>query len=333
MQTRILVTGAAGFIGFHVCKELIEEGNYVIGLDNLNSYYEVNLKKARLNELKKYLKNKKKSQFIFIKSDLEDKKSLELIFKNNKPQKVINLAAQAGVRYSLKNPSTYINSNIVGFANLLEFCKEYPVEHLMYASSSSIYGGNKKTPFSENDFVDSPVSLYAATKKANELIAHAYSHLYKIPSTGMRFFTVYGPWGRPDMAAMIFTKSILSGIPINIFNNGDMSRDFTYIDDVSQAIVKLLSKPPRCIDEKTKNYDMEISAPHRILNIGNNNPTKLMEFIELLEKELQKKATKNFKEMQPGDVKTTYADIDLIKDIINFKPSTTLKDGLKKFIN
>ena len=332
MQARILVTGAAGFIGFHICKELIKAGNFVIGLDNLNNYYDVNLKKARLNELNKFHKNIKNSHFIFIKSDLEDKRSLELIFKNNKPQKVINLAAQAGVRYSLRNPSTYITSNLVGFANLLEFCREYPIEHLMYASSSSIYGGNKKTPFSEKDFVDSPLSLYAATKKANELMAHAYSHLYKIPSTGMRFFTVYGPWGRPDMAPMIFTKSILSGIPIDIFNNGDMSRDFTYIDDVSQAVVKLLTKPPRCINNEIKTSDLGNLVPHRIINIGNNNPTKLMEFINLLEIELKKKAIKKFKEMQPGDVKSTYADINLIKELINFKPKTSLKDGLKKFI-
>ncbi len=334
MQARILVTGAAGFIGFHVCKELIKEGFWVIGLDNLNNYYDVNLKKARLRELSKLLKIKRNGSFIFIKTNLEDKRSLNQIFKKNKPQKVINLAAQAGVRYSITNPNAYVSSNLVGFANLLELCKDYPVEHLMYASSSSVYGGNTKTPFSEKDFVDSPVSFYAATKKANELMAHSYSHLYKIPCTGMRFFTVYGPWGRPDMAPMIFTKSILADVPINIFNNGEMSRDFTYIDDVTNAVVNLLSKPPNSPSNKQKTYSsLESSVPHRILNIGNNKPTKLLDFINLLEMELLKKAKRNLKEMQPGDVKETYADINLIRELIDFEPKISLKQGIKKFVN
>ena len=333
MQSRILVTGAAGFIGFHVCKELIKEGYFVIGLDNLNNYYDVNLKLARLNELKEYCPEKK--NFIFIKSNLEDKENLESIFKKHKPQKVLHFAAQAGVRYSIENPSAYINSNLVGFGNILESCRNNHVQHLVYASSSSIYGGNIKTPFSEKDQVDSPVSLYAATKKANELMAHSYSHIYKIPTTGLRFFTVYGPWGRPDMAPMIFTKSILSGKPINIFNKGDMARDFTYIDDVKNAVMKVINKIPEYSKNSNKNQisNIETQTPYRIINVGNNKPIRLVDFINILENELQKKALKNFEEMQPGDVKTTYADISLMKEIIDFEPETSLEKGLKKFVN
>ncbi len=327
MQERILVTGAAGFIGFHICQELIKEGYLVIGLDNLNNYYDVNLKQARLNELKE------KSNFIFIKSELEDKENLDLIFKKNKPQKVLHFAAQAGVRYSIDNPSAYINSNLVGFGNILESCRNYPVKHLIYASSSSIYGGNKKIPFSEKDQVNSPISLYAATKKANELMAHSYSHIYKIPTTGLRFFTVYGPWGRPDMAPMIFTNSILLGKPINIFNQGDMARDFTYIDDVKKAVMKLINLIPGYSKNKNESISIETLTPYRIMNIGNNKPISLMRFIEVLENELQKKAIKHFEEMQPGDVKTTFADISLMKELIDFEPETSIELGLRKFVN
>ncbi len=327
MQARILVTGAAGFIGFHLCQELIKEGYLVIGLDNLNNYYDVNLKKARLNELKE------KNNFIFIKSELEDKENLDLIFKNNKPQIVLHFAAQAGVRYSINNPSAYINSNLVGFGNILESCRNYPVKHLIYASSSSIYGGNKKIPFSEKDPVNSPISLYAATKKANELMAHSYSHIYKIPTTGLRFFTVYGPWGRPDMAPMIFTKSILLGKPINVFNQGDMARDFTYIDDVKKAVMKLINIIPGYSKNNNESISIETVTPYRIINIGNNKPISLMRFIEILENELQKKAIKRFEEMQPGDVKTTFADISLMKELIDFEPETSIDLGLKKFVN
>jgi len=327
MQARILVTGAAGFIGFHLCQELIKEGYLVIGLDNLNNYYDVNLKKARLNELKE------KNNFIFIKSELEDKENLDLIFKNNKPQIVLHFAAQAGVRYSINNPGAYINSNLVGFGNILESCRNYPVKHLIYASSSSIYGGNKKIPFSEKDPVNSPISLYAATKKANELMAHSYSHIYKIPTTGLRFFTVYGPWGRPDMAPMIFTKSILLGKPINVFNQGDMARDFTYIDDVKKAVMKLINIIPGYSKNNNESISIETVTPYRIINIGNNKPISLMRFIEILENELQKKAIKRFEEMQPGDVKTTFADISLMKELIDFEPETSIDLGLKKFVN
>jgi len=331
MKARFLVTGVAGFIGFHICKELLEEGYFVIGLDNLNNYYDVNLKKARLNELKK----KSKSNFLFIKTELEDKKFLKLIFKKHKPQKVLHFAAQAGVRYSIENPSAYINSNLLGFGNILESCRNYPVEHLIYASSSSIYGGNKKIPFSEKDPVNSPISLYAATKKANELMAHSYSHIYKIPTTGLRFFTVYGPWGRPDMAPMIFTKSILSDKPINVFNKGDMARDFTYIDDVKKAVLKLINKIPEYSKNINSNESINIEkqTPYRIINVGNNKPVSLIRFIEVLENELQKKAIKRFEEIQPGDVKTTFADISLMKEVINFEPKTPIEIGLKEFVS
>ena len=334
MEEKILVTGCAGFIGFHVCKQLLNKGFFVIGLDNLNEYYDISLKKARLKELEKLTKKNCNGGFLFMKAGLEDENTLKNISKDNLPKKVIHLAAQAGVRHSIENPKAYIKSNLVGFANVLEFCKENQVEHLIYASSSSIYGGNKRIPFSEKHFVDYPVSLYAATKKSNELMAHSYSHLFKIPSTGIRLFTVYGPWGRPDMAPMIFTKSIISGKPIKIFNNGDMFRDFTYIDDVSEAIQKLLHIPPKYLnDNKDLNLsELPESTPHRIINIGSGNPINLLEFVNVLEHEINIKAIKVFEKMQLGDVKKTFADTSYIKDLINFKPHTSLENGIKEFV-
>ena len=334
MEEKILVTGCAGFIGFHLCKQLLIKGLFVIGIDNLNNYYSVSLKKARLKELEKISKNNTKGEFLFLKADLKNENTFKNISKIHLPKKVIHLAAQAGVRYSIENPREYINSNLIGFGNVLEFCKNSQVEHLIYASSSSIYGGNKKIPFSEKDFVDYPVSLYAATKKSNELMAHSYSHLFKLPSTGIRLFTVYGPWGRPDMAPMIFTKSILSAKPIKIFNNGDMYRDFTYVDDVSEALLKLVDKPPKYFnDNKNLNLsELPELTPHRIINIGSSNPINLLEFIEILEHEIKIKAIKSFEKMQLGDVKKTYADTTYIKDLINFKTNTSLKDGIRKFV-
>ena len=334
MEEKILVTGCAGFIGFHVCKQLLNKGLFVEGLDNLNDYYDVSLKKARLKELEKFSKNDGKGQFFFVKADLKDEDTLKNISKENIPKKVIHLAAQAGIRHSIENPNAYINSNLVGFANILEFCKDNKVEHLIYASSSSIYGGNKKIPFSEKDFVDYPVSLYAATKKSNELMAHSYSHLFKLPSTGIRLFTVYGPWGRPDMAPMIFTKSILSAQPIKIFNNGDMYRDFTYVDDVSEAILKLLFIPPKYLNDNKNLNSSELPelTPHRIINIGSSNPINILEFVEILEHELNIKAIRVLEQMQLGDVKKTYADTSYIKDLINFKPHTPLENGIREFV-
>tara|TARA_Y200000002_G_C22649023_1_gene650504 strand:+ start:163 stop:1194 length:1032 start_codon:yes stop_codon:yes gene_type:complete len=333
VEEKILVTGCAGFIGFHVSKQLLNKGLFVVGIDNINNYYDVHLKKARLKELEKFSKNNK-GVFLFIKEDLKDKNTLKNISKQHLPNKVIHLAAQSGVRNSIENPSEYINSNLVGFGNVLEFCKDNQVEHLIYASSSSIYGGNKKMPFSEKDFVEYPVSLYAATKKSNELMAHSYSHLFKIPCTGIRLFTVYGPWGRPDMASMIFAKSILSGNPIKIFNNGDMYRDFTYIDDVSEAILKLLYVPPKYFnDNKILNSsDLPELTPHRVINIGSSNPINLLKFIEILEHEINIKAIRVFEKMQLGEVKKTYADTSYIKDLINFKPHTSLKKGIREFV-
>ena len=305
-----LVTGAAGFVGYHLSKYLTAQGCKVIGYDNINDYYDVNLKYARLEDLKN-------DNFTFIKGDLADKKAVDKLFVEYKPQIVVNLAAQAGVRYSIENPQVYIDSNLVGFFNILEACRHNPVEHLLYASSSSVYGANKKIPFSTDDKVDNPVSLYAATKKANELMAHTYSHLYKIPTTGLRFFTVYGPFGRPDMAYFSFTNKIMAGEPIKIFNNGDMYRDFTYVDDIVKGIVNMLCNPPK------DNY--------KVYNIGNNKPEKLMDFIETLENAIGKKAEKEFLPMQPGDVYQTYADVtDLIEDF-DFKPSTSIAEGLGKF--
>ena len=333
MNKSIFVTGAAGFIGFHISKKLISNQIQVIGFDNLNSYYDLNLKRSRLKEIEK-LNNYSKG-WQFLKGDLIEKEVLLNHFEKYRPNIVIHLAAQAGVRHSLENPDAYIQSNIVGFNNILECCKKYPVEHFLYASSSSVYGGNHKIPFSEKDAVDHPVSLYAATKRSNELIAHSYSHLFRIPSTSMRFFTVYGPWGRPDMAPMIFTNSIIKKEPIMIFNEGNMSRDFTYIDDVTEVIYRLIKKPPLTSTTFDKNNpDKSISsAPHRILNIGNGSPIDLMEFINIIEKELQIDAIKSFKPMQPGDVVKTFADTTQLQKLIKYKPKTKLVNGLKKFIN
>lgn len=316
----ILVTGAAGFIGYHLSNRLLGEGHKVIGIDNLNDYYDVFLKKSRLNLLKEH------SNFNFYKSDLINMTDLEEIFKQNNIDIVVNLAAQAGVRYSLENPKTYIDSNIVGFGNLLESCRKHNISHLMYASSSSVYGSNKKIPFSIHDNVDHPVSLYAATKKANELMAHTYSHLYNIPTTGLRFFTVYGPWGRPDMAYFSFTKNILEGNPIKVFNNGNMKRDFTYVDDIIEGVIRLLNKVPSRRSEDFK-------APYKIYNIGNNQPVKLLKFINILEDLTEKKAKMEFLPMQPGDVESTYADISELVNDIDFSPNTSLEEGLKKFID
>ncbi|HHV30613.1 NAD-dependent epimerase [Acetivibrio mesophilus] len=324
----ILVTGAAGFIGFHLVKRLLKENYNVIGIDNLNEYYDIQLKKDRLNLL-----NQEKN-FVFHKVDIKDKRAVDHIFETYKPTYVVNLAAQAGVRYSIENPYAYVDSNLVGFMNILEACRNYPVKHLIYASSSSVYGGNKVSPFSTGHNVDHPVSLYAATKKSNELLAHTYSHLYGIPTTGLRFFTVYGPWGRPDMAYFSFTKDILSGKPIKVFNHGKLERDFTYIDDIIDGIIKLLDKIPMANKDWDESKD-DIStsfAPYKIYNIGNNNPVPLMNFINVLESILGKVAKKVYLDMQPGDVPRTYADINDLERDIDFKPSTSIEDGLQKFI-
>ena len=331
---RILITGAAGFIGFHLCLRLIREGFEVVGFDNINNYYDKNLKEARLKEL--FLEKQKYDvNFKFIKGSLESFDTLEKLFIDHKPDCVVNLAAQAGVRYSLENPFAYINSNIVGFEYLIELSKKYKVENFLYASSSSVYGGNIKMPFKENDEVNHPISLYAATKRSNELIAHAYSNLYNLPSTGLRFFTVYGPWGRPDMALFIFTKAIFEDRPINVFNNGEMMRDFTYINDVVESIIRLISKPATGLKEfdKEKPTPSTSWAPHRIFNIGNSQPTQLMNYIAEIEKCLNKKAKINFLPMQKGDVKATYADTSSLEAWIDYKPNTSIKDGVKNFVD
>ena len=311
-----MITGAAGFIGFHLAKALLEKGATVIGIDNMNDYYEVSLKEYRLAILSGF------SQYYFVKADIADRDAVFELFKQYKPHVVVNLAAQAGVRYSIDNPDAYIQSNMIGFFNILEACRHYPVEHLVYASSSSVYGGNKKVPFSTEDRVDKPVSLYAATKKSNELMAYSYSKLYKIPLTGLRFFTVYGPMGRPDMAYFKFAKKIMAGEPIQVYNNGNMRRDFTYIDDIVTGIENILCNPPAA-DEN--------GAYYKIYNIGNNQPEKLMDYIATLEKCLGKKAKKEFLPMQPGDVYETYADVSELMEDFDFKPSTTIEEGLAKF--
>lgn len=316
ISKKYLITGGAGFIGFYLSKALLDAGACVAGLDNLNDYYEVSLKKERLSILKKY------ANYRFVKTDLADKEAVFRLFKEFRPQIVVNLAAQAGVRYSIDNPDAYIQSNIVGFFHILEACRNYPVEHLVFASSSSVYGGNKKVPFSTDDPVDRPVSLYAATKKSNELMAYSYSKLYGIPLTGLRFFTVYGPMGRPDMAYFKFAKKIMAGEPIQIYNHGDMMRDFTYIDDIVTGVQNILCNPP-APDEN--------GAAYKIYNIGNNKPEKLMDYIAILEKCLGREAKKEYLPMQPGDVYETYADVQELIDDFGFKPSTTIEEGLGRF--
>ena len=330
MKEEILITGVSGFIGFNLAKALILQNKSVIGIDNMNSYYDPSLKEARLDQLRKCSNNEK---FKFYKTDLINKSELYDIFKETKPKVVINLAAQAGVRYSLENPHEYINSNVLGFMNILEASRDIKVENLIYASSSSVYGGNKVLPFSENHNVDHPVSIYAATKKANELMAHTYSHLFNIPTIGLRFFTVYGPWGRPDMALFLFTKAIIEGKPIQVFNNGNMSRDFTYIDDIVKSIIKLIYKPATSEGNPSLNKDPSRSwAPYRIFNIGNSKPKSLMEYIKAIENELSLKAICNFMDLQPGDVPNTFADTSLLQDWIGYRPSTNIEDGVKSFV-
>lgn len=315
-QQMYFITGVAGFIGFYLAKRLLEGGARVVGLDNMNDYYEVSLKEERLRILNG------SEGFTFIKGDLADKEMVMSIFKEYRPYIVVNLAAQAGVRYSIDNPDAYIQSNLVGFFNILEGCRYYPVKHMVYASSSSVYGGNTKVPFCVEDQVDRPVSLYAATKKSNELMAYSYSKLYGIKLTGLRFFTVYGPMGRPDMAYFKFAKKIMKGEPIQIYNNGDMMRDFTYIDDIITGVVNILENPPKADD---------LGAYYKIYNIGNNKPEKLMDYISTLEKCLGREAKKEFLPMQPGDVYQTYADVsDLIRDF-DFKPNTSIEEGLSRF--
>ncbi len=330
MSSSVLVTGAAGFIGAALAKRLIKLGFRVIGIDNINDYYDPNLKLARLEQIKH---EASENNWSFYKSNLADNKEVHRIFSIEKPKLVINLAAQAGVRYSLENPDAYIQSNIVGFAHILEGCRHNDVEHLIYASSSSVYGGNKRLPFHEKQPVNHPVSLYAATKKSNELMAHSYSHLYGLPATGLRFFTVYGPWGRPDMAPMLFAKAILNREPIKIFNFGKMQRDFTYIDDITEGLVRCCEKPATA----NPNFDpispdpSTALAPHRIFNIGNNQPIELMRFIELLEQSLGKVAFKEFHPLQPGDVISTSADTTALDEWIGFRPSTPIEEGVVTF--
>ena len=325
---KILVTGAAGFIGSALSIRMLERGDEIIGVDNLNDYYDVNLKLARLERLSDY------KRFKFVKLEISDRASVEELFMREKFQRVMHLAAQAGVRYSITNPHAYIDSNIIGFMNILEGCRHNAVEHLAYASSSSVYGANTKMPFSIHDNVDHPVSLYAASKKANELMAHTYSHLYKLPTTGLRFFTVYGPWGRPDMSLFMFTRNILGGKPIDVFNYGNHRRDFTYIDDIVEGVMRVIDKPAQAnANWASESPDPGTSlAPYRIYNIGNNNPVNLLVFIETLEKCLGKETIKNFLPLQPGDVPDTYADVsDLVNDF-GYKPETLLETGIRNFV-
>jgi UDP-glucuronate 4-epimerase len=325
---KILVTGAAGFIGMTTTLRLLARGDEVVGLDNLNDYYEVSLKESRLKRLTTLL------GFRFVKLDVGDRAGMEQLFAAEKFDKVIHLAAQAGVRYSIQNPHAYVDSNLVGFINILEGCRHNNVQHLVYASSSSVYGGNTKMPFSEHDSVDHPVSLYAATKKANELMAHTYSHLYGLPTTGLRFFTVYGPWGRPDMALFLFTKAILEGRPIDVFNHGNMKRDFTYIDDIVEGVIRVMDRNAAANPE----YDAiaadpaTSNVPYRVFNIGNNNPVQLLDFIGAIETALGQKAEKRLLPMQDGDVPATYANTDLLNDWVGFVPATTVQEGVNRFI-
>ncbi len=328
-MSKVLVTGVAGFIGYHLTKRLIKSGIEVVGIDNMNAYYEVTLKESRLNDLKTL------PGFRFEVLDLQDKKALDALFASSSFDYVVNLAAQAGVRYSIENPYAYLDSNLHGFLNVLEACRNNAIKHLVYASSSSVYGANKKIPFSTRDNVDHPLALYAASKKANELMAHTYSNLYQIPTTGLRFFTVYGPYGRPDMALFIFTKAILEGKPIDVYNHGKMKRDFTFVDDIVEGIVRLLPNIPKAQTEWDAFHpDPSYSfAPYRIYNIGNNKPVELLHFIEVLENKLGKKAVKNFLPLQPGDVPETFADVDDLMNDVGFKPSTSIEEGIGKFVD
>ena len=342
----VLVTGIAGFIGFHFARRLLAEGHRVVGIDNLNEYYDPNLKLARLRELGfaaarlNGLARRKQARLtapglVFYKADLQDRKRIERIFAAEKPGRVVHLAAQAGVRYSLQNPWAYVDSNLVGFLNILENCRRRPVRHLVFASSSSVYGGNAEQPFSTRHNVDHPLSLYAASKKANELMAHSYAHLFAIPATGLRFFTVYGPWGRPDMALFLFTRRILAGQPVEVYNRGDMKRDFTYIDDIVEGMFRVLERPPRpdpgwdarCPDPSRS------SAPYRVFNIGNNRPVGLLRFIELIEKHLGRKAERLLLPLQPGDVPETSADIDDLAREAGFAPATPVEEGVARFVS
>ena len=333
MSNKILITGAAGFIGFHTCSRLISEGYEIIGFDNVNSYYEVKIKESRLFELKK--KGNEKNNWSFVKGSLEDSNLLKDVFEKFKPNIVLHFAAQAGVRYSITNPDSYINSNLIGFANILECCRKKKIKNFIYASSSSVYGGNTKLPFNENDNVNHPISLYAATKKSNELMSHAYSHLYNLPSTGLRFFTVYGPWGRPDMAPMLFADAIFNNKELKIYNQGKNFRDFTYIDDVINIIFELIDKPATVNKSFDKNNPKQESswAPYRIYNVGGNKRISVLNFIKLIEEETGIKANKVMYPMQPGDVVETYADTYSIESKIVNKYKTDVKDGIKKFIS
>tara|TARA_A100000164_G_scaffold368222_1_gene391173 strand:- start:22 stop:1044 length:1023 start_codon:yes stop_codon:yes gene_type:complete len=325
---KTIITGSAGFIGYSLCLKLLKKGENIIGIDNHNDYYDPRIKNERLLRLQKF------QNYKHYKLDLSDQESLNKVFNNHKITKVVNLAAQAGVRYSIENPLAYINSNIVGFAHILENCRYHNVDHLVYASTSSVYGANTKIPFSEHDSTNHPLSVYAASKKSNELMAHTYSYLYQLPTTGLRFFTVYGPWGRPDMALFKFTKAILDGKPIDVFNHGNHTRDFTYIDDIVEGVVKTLDEKPEKNSDWNSDYPDQATsiAPWRIYNIGNNNPVKLMDYINALEKNLGKKAQINFLPLQPGDVPDTYADVENLKKKFNYKPSTSVADGVSKFV-
>ncbi|WP_186758645.1 NAD-dependent epimerase [Echinicola salinicaeni] len=337
---KVLITGMAGFIGFHLAKRLIGENHIIVGLDNINDYYDTNLKFGRLKELGfvesnigygKKVESSFRNNISFIQGSLEDKKCVDELFEIEQFDVVVNLAAQAGVRYSIENPLAYIDSNILGFTHILEACRYHDIKHLVYASSSSVYGANSKVPFSTSDTVDNPVSLYAATKKSNELMAHTYSHLYDIPTTGLRFFTVYGPWGRPDMALFLFTKAIIDGKPIKVFNNGDMMRDFTYIDDIIEGILRVINNPPK---KKKSVEEMNPSTPpYKVYNIGNSKPVKLMDFVEAIENSLGVSAEKDFLPMQPGDVPSTYADTSDLEKELGYKPNTALEIGVKKFVD
>jgi UDP-glucuronate 4-epimerase len=326
---RVLVTGAAGFIGYHLCSRLLSQGVEVIGVDNLNAYYDVRIKRDRLSRLQAM------DRFAFHRIDLADRENLVRVFSQTRPRVVVNLAAQAGVRYSLENPHAYVDSNLVGFVNILECCRHHEVAHLVFASSSSVYGANTKMPFSVHDNVDHPVSLYAASKKANELMAHTYSHLYGLACTGLRFFTVYGPWGRPDMALFLFTRAILEDTPIQVFNHGQMQRDFTYIDDIIEGVVRIMKRHPEPNPQWSgTNPDPGTSyAPYRIYNIGNNHPVTLTDFIRTIETVLGKQAKKQYLDMQPGDVAATYADIDDLIADVGFKPATALEIGIRRFVD